>query len=704
MLCSSGGKCLKITVAESAGFCFGVNKAVSRLCNLIDNNDNVNVYTLGPIIHNEQVVDYFHSQGVNVINSVKEAEEASKVVIRTHGVTPEHYEEMKDNNIEIIDATCPYVKKIHNLVRKKFAEGYKIIIAGDKSHPEVIGINGWCNNTAIIIGDAKEVEELPESSDPFCVVAQTTLTKEKWDSIVKNLSKKYKKLDKFDTICNATSTRQEEAKEIAKISDMMIVIGSKRSSNTQKLYEISKKYCDNTISIEKFGDLPPIDITKINTLGITAGASTPDWIIKEVIGKMDELNKQENDMTFSEAFEESLVTLRNGEIVKGKILSFNDSEVFVDLGYKSDGIIPMSEYTDDPDFNPETDLNVGDEIDVYIVRVNDGEGNVQLSKKKVDEEKGLKYVEEAYNNETPIEVKVTSVTKGGVIANAKGVRVFIPASQLGDRFVKDLSDYLGKVITIKMIEFNKQRRKIVGSQRVILTAQKQKARQEFWESVEKGKVYTGTVKNLMDFGAFVDIGGIDGLVHISELSWTKIKHPSEVLNTGDEVEVTVIDFDQEKNRVSLGYRKTEDNPWVKAAEKYKTGDVVKGTVVRLVPFGAFVELDEGVDGLVHISQISNYRLAKPGDVLEVGQEVEAKVLDFDSEAKKISLSIKEVNPIDPERPAIEEKKPEPVKEKPKKAAPAAAPTKHVEELTNTIGEALMKAKEAAEEAAKEPTE
>ncbi len=686
---------MKILLAESAGFCFGVNKAVDMVYNLLEDTSS-KIYTLGPIIHNEQVVDDLKEKGVTVIEDVNEAEDSAKVVIRTHGVAPDYYERMKSKNIEIIDATCPYVKKIHRLVKQEFDEGHRIIIAGDARHPEVIGINGWCGNSAFIVDEPDTLDGLPDDLDNYCIVAQTTITKDKWEKINEKLKEKCKNVTRFDTICSATASRQEEAQRIAQISDMMLVIGSRNSSNTQKLADISRKYCKNTFIIEKFGDLPPIDISSIKTLGITAGASTPNRIIKEVIGRMDELNKQENEMSFSEAFESSLVTLRSGDIVKGRIIGYNNAEIFVDLGYKSDGIVSISEYTDDPEFKPETSLKIGDEIEVFIIRVNDGDGNVLLSKKKVDSVKGIDSIEEAFENKTPITAKVVEVTNGGLIASAKGVRVFIPASQIGDRYVKNLADYLKQTLTLRIVEFNKQKRKIVGSQRIILAEEREKAGSEFWGTVEVGKIYEGVVKSLMDFGAFVDIGGIDGLVHVSELSWNKIKHPSEVLNVGDKIEVTVLDFDKEKKRISLGYRKNEDNPWVKASAKYAVGDIVTGKVVRLVPFGAFVELEKGIDGLVHISQISNFRIAKPGDVLDIGRDVEAKIIEFNTDTKKISLSIKDVNPIDPVQP-VREAGAEEGSSADAVAETASEPTEHKEELTNTIADALIKIEDSSEE-------
>ncbi len=712
---------MEIILAKTAGFCFGVGNAVKIAENLINNYEG-DIYTLGPIIHNRQVVERLEQKGVKVLESPQEVEGPGKVIIRTHGVVPEIYGELEKRGVDVIDATCPYVKKIHQLVSEKYNEGYQIIIVGDRNHPEVIGINGRCANSAIILDSVEQVDSLPDIQKEICVVAQTTINREKWDAINNSLQKRFKNLTKFDTICNATTTRQREAVKIASNVDLMLVIGSRKSSNTQKLFEICKKYCNNTYQIETAGEIPPVDFKKIKKTGITAGASTPDWVIEEVILKMEELSKQaleqqdlngenkqepegntqqnmrpesaqepelnqgtngqqayEQELSFAEAFEKSMVVLEPGSIVKGRIIGYNSNEVFVDLGYKSDGIITMEEFSDDPEFVPGNSVKIGDEIEVYILKVNDGEGNVLLSKKRVDAIKNWEAVEKAYEENRPIDAKVVSIVKGGVMASAGGIRIFIPASQISDRYEKDLSTFLKKNVTVKIIEFNRNRKKLVGSRKVVLEEQKKVAEENFWNNIELGKAYKGEVKSLTNFGAFVDLGGVDGLIHISELSWTKIKHPSEVLKQGDVVEVYIKDFDKEQKRVSLGYRKQEDNPWYKAAQKYNVGDIVKGRVARLVPFGAFVELEEGVDGLVHISQISNVRIAKPSDVLEVGQTVEAKIMEMDTEAKKISLSIKEVSPIDPPRadePADTSQGEEEL------------PTEHREEMTNTIAEII----------------
>lgn len=668
---------MKIVVAKTAGFCFGVSKAINLVNDLLENKEG-KIYTLGPIIHNEQMVEHLRSRGVTVVDDVKDTDAAGHIVIRAHGVMPNIYEDIRKEGLILWDATCPYVKKIHGLVKEKFDEGYQIIIIGDANHPEVKGINGWCNNTACVVNSANDVELLPEINARCCVVAQTTITYEKWQTINSLLKSRLSDVIEYDTICHATNMRQREAAKIAEMVDMMIVIGSNTSSNTQKLFEICKKKCNNTYKIQKYGDISSIDIKKINKIGITAGASTPEWVIKEVTNKMSELNKQEKEMSFQEAIEESIVMLKSGEITKGKILSFNNSEVFVDLGYKSDGMIPIEEFKDDVDFEPEKDLVIGEEIEAYIIRVNDVEGYVLLSKKKVDAMKSRKNIEKAFKNKETVKARVTEVIKGGLIASCDGIKIFVPASQISDKYIKDLKQFLNTSVNLRIMEYNRYKNKMVGSQRVLLEEEKKRMEDELWNGIEVGRTFNGIVKSITNFGAFVDIGGVDGLVHISEMSWSRIKHPSELFNVGDKAEVRVLEFDRENRKISLGFRKIEDNPWNKVGEKFKVGDIVKGKVVRLVPFGVFVELDEGLDGLVHISQISNVRISRPEDVLKKGQEVEVKITEINNELQKIGLSIKEVNPIDP--PAKKEEKNSSIE------VEEQLPSEHKEEMPVKIGD------------------
>ncbi|MBZ4645772.1 MAG: 4-hydroxy-3-methylbut-2-enyl diphosphate reductase [Clostridia bacterium] len=636
---------MEFIIAETAGFCFGVSRAIDTVYDNVK-ECKTKIYTLGPIIHNKQVVDDLHSKGVDAIDSIKDIkDEKSKVVVRTHGIAKEVYNELEINNIEYIDATCPYVRKIHKIVEKHYNDGYRIIIVGNREHPEVIGINGWCNNSAIIVDNVEDVKEKLKCTDKTCVVAQTTINREKWDDITRYIKSHCQEALIFDTICSATNLRQSEAEKIAKQVDIMLVIGGKHSSNTQKLAEICSRYCKDTYHIETFEELPQNLNLSDKKIGITAGASTPAWIIKEVINKMTEkenLKTNDAEMSFAEAFEQSLITLNTGDIVKGTVIGVSNNEVYVDLGFKSDGIIHISELTDDPSVSPEDIVKVGDEIEVFVVRVDDGEGNVLLSKKKLDSIKGWEMIESSFNNKATVKGKVIEVVNGGIIALVNGIRVFVPASQVSDRYVSDLNGFLKQNVSLRIIDLNKKKKRAVGSVRAVIEEEKEKKAEEFWNNVEVGKRYSGVVKKLTDFGAFVDLGGVDGLIHISELSWSKIKHPSEVLKEGDVAEVYISELDKEKKRISLGFKKAEDNPWVIAKSKFNLGDVVKCKVVRLVPFGAFVELIPGVDGLIHISQIANKRIGKPADVLSIGQEVEAKIIEMDLDNQKISLSIREL--------------------------------------------------------------
>jgi len=668
---------LEIIVAKHSGFCFGVDKAVKTAFNI---QSDERVFTLGELIHNSQVIEALKEKGIQTIDDIDELRENDCVIVRAHGIGKDVYEMLKMRNVRILDATCPYVKRIHEIVKRKQDEGFKIIIVGDPQHPEVIGINGWCEGKALIIADEEDAENLEYSDEKICTVAQTTFRGSKYDAIFETLKKKFAFALKFDTICNATVQRQTEAAELSKVADAMVVIGGRNSSNTRKLYEICQQNCPKTYLIENADELPSLN--NIKTVGITAGASTPDWVIKEVIFHMEDMtNRQEGEIDFSKALEESFTELKNNEVVKGKIIGYNTNDVFVDLGYKADGIIPMEEFIDDPDFDPEKDLLPGTEIEALITKLNDGEGNVALSKKRMDSIRGFEELEDAFKNEQPIDVLTKEVVKGGLVAEYKGIRIFIPASQVSDRYIKDLSPFVGNRIKVRITELA-NRRRIVGSARILIEEEKNKKAEAFWSEVEEGKEYTGTVKSLTKFGAFVDLGGVDGLIHISELSWNKIGDPSEVLKVGDTVTVRVIGVDREKKKISLGYRKAEDNPWYKIEEKYHVGDIVTGIIKRMVPFGAFVEIADGIEGLVHISQISNVRIAKPDEVLSVGQEVEMKVMEVNPEIKKISLSIKEVKPIDPVREGEEELEP----------AEEDLPTEHTEEFTNTIGDILNEKK------------
>lgn len=636
---------MEIILAKTAGFCFGVQRAIDIV------NDNLfkdyKIYTKGPIIHNENVVNDLKNKGVEVINELCEIkDENSKLIIRTHGVSKKVYDELNEKNIDYIDATCPFVKKIHRIVLDSINEGYQIVIVGDKNHPEVLGINGWCDNSAVIIENIDEAKKMLKPNNKYCIVAQTTINIEVWQEILNFVKNNFTDAKIFDTICSTTNDRQKEAEEIARVVDIMLVIGGKESSNTKKLAQVCKKYCNNTYHIEDDKGLLNISFSKNQKIGITAGASTPASIIKEVILKMNEekiLNEETNvEESFAEAFEKSLITLNTGDIVSGTVIGITPTEVFVNLGYKMDGNIPLGELSNEPISSPDQLVKIGDTIEVFVVRVNDVEGNILLSKKKIESMKGYQIVKNAFENGDILKGKIIEIVNGGVIAISNGVRVFVPASLASDKFLNDLGVLLNEEVSFKLIDMNERKRKVVGSVKAVLQQEKKALSDSFWSGIEIGKSIKGTVKSLTNFGAFVDVGGVDGLVHISELSWGKIKHPSEVINVGDVIEVYILDFDKEKNKVSLGYKKKEDNPWEKAKEKYNLGDVIKCKIVRIVPFGAFAEIEKGIDGLIHISQISQKRINKPSDVLSVGDEVEAKIVELDLEKQKINLSIKEL--------------------------------------------------------------
>ncbi|MCH5188368.1 MAG: bifunctional 4-hydroxy-3-methylbut-2-enyl diphosphate reductase/30S ribosomal protein S1 [Oscillospiraceae bacterium] len=647
----------RVKIADRAGFCFGVSRAIK----LVEEGvaKNIRIATLGPIIHNSQVTNSLAKKGVRIINSPEEAEKDETVVIRSHGIPRDVEDTLKELGVNYIDATCPFVKKIHNIVMENHAQGKSIIIVGDKSHPEVIGINGWCGNTGAVIASVEECEKLDKTLlDNGCVVAQTTFEREIWEKITKFIKNTCKTTLIFDTICSATNERQKSAAELAENSDSFIVIGGKNSSNTKKLYDIARRRCPSTFLVEGAWELPAHEL-KGELIGITAGASTPDWIIKEVYIMVDEqvknINNEKGDQSFAEAleqYEQSLVALNTGDIKVGKVVRVTPTEVYVDLGYKMEGVIPAEELTDDPAADTASICSVGDEIEVFVIRVSDIDG-VKLSKKKIDAIKGWKTIEAASESGEILEGKIIEAVNRGVIVSSNGCRIFVPASLASERFTSDLSTLVGNEVRFKVVNIREDRRgkRAIGSIKEVAAAERKAKADEFWANVEEGKHYTGVVKTLTKFGAFVDIGGVDGLIHITQLSWQRIKDPAEVVKVGDVVDVYIIKANQETNKISLGFRKVEDDPWVIAKSKFEVGSVVPVKVVRLVQFGAFVELIPGIDGLVHISQIANKRINKPEDELTVGQVVDAKITDIDWDKKKIGLSIRAL--IAPEAPAEE---------------------------------------------------
>jgi (E)-4-hydroxy-3-methyl-but-2-enyl pyrophosphate reductase len=764
---------MKILLAKSSGFCFGVKHAIDMADRLIADPPPARpIYMLGALIHNRQVIRELNDQGMRTADSTDEVEAGSTVLIRAHGVTPATLCELEKKNCNIVNCTCPFVTKIHRIVRQAYLKGSSIIIAGTPGHAEVEGINGECNGEGLVISSSEEAEKQQFSENHWILVAQTTFSFAEYQNICVILKKKIAKLQIFDTICITTEDRQREACEIAKQADMMFVIGSQGSSNTQKLLAICLGQCRWTYLVEdatQVGSMVGERSLRDLTVGITAGASTPERIIREVIQAMTEQevkqNKQEiqqdvqeevrqdadqmtgqednqeavaemapetgsaeateqeqpaaeatvaevpefqetaqepeavpapeekapepvvqeekapepvvvqeekapepvvvqeeasdkdqeaaqdsGDISFTD-FIDNIPHLKRGITVRGTIIRYDNEHVYVDVRDKSEGRIPRHEFDGDPDFDLDEAVANHKDIDVYVrnIRNSDLGKEIILSKARVDFTKYKALIEEAYNDKTPISVKVVNVVKDGVIASYGGVDIYIHRTQLEMGIVEDLEPYRGQTLDILVTQYDpdKKRLRVSGSRRALLSMERRAKADELWQSIEAGNEYNGIVRSLTDFGAFVDIGGVDGLVHVSELSWNRIRHPSEVVNVGDEIHVFVKDFDADRKRISLGYKKTEDDPYHDVESRFPVGSIVRGTVVRMFPFGAFVEIAPGVDALCHISQIANVRLNKPNEVLSEGMEVDARVLEVSNDSRRISISIKEVEPINP---------------------------------------------------------
>ena len=653
---------MKITLAKTAGFCFGVNRAVNMLYDLV--RDGVNVCTLGPIIHNPQVVDDLENKGVNIIDDITDASDCKKVVIRTHGVEQSILKYCENHSLDYIDATCPYVKKIHKIVQNNSTEDLPVLIAGDKNHPEVIGIKSYCNGDCFVFNSDEELEEIFKSNKfndekPFVVVSQTTFSTKEWKKCVKKIKILYTNAIIFDTICSATEKRQAEALLLSKENDAMIIIGGRTSSNTAKLKAVCEPNCP-TYLIETAEELQDIALCDVQSIGVTAGASTPDSIIKEVIKTMSEKFENTNTINmeetgFEQMLEESLSAMSSDQNVVGTVVGFTNTEIQVEIaGRKHTGYVPFEEYSDDPAADPKAELKVGDEIKLRIMKTNDVEGTIKLSKRLYD--RGAIW-EGLEADDTIREGVVTGIVgdNKGVFVQSGAVKVFVPASLAKMRRSDSLEDLLKTTVEYKIIEVNKMRRKVVGSIREVAVAKRKEVEDAFWANITEGAVYTGTVRSLTNYGAFVDLGGVDGMVHISELSWQRIKHPSEVVSVGDTVEVYVKELDRENKKISLGYKKVEDNPWEILKRDYPVDSEVDAKIVSLTSFGAFAQIIPGVDGLVHISQISHKHIGTPAEVLKVGDVVKAKIMEIDFDKKRVSLSIKALvePPVVEETPAPE---------------------------------------------------
>mgnify|MGYP003369398694 FL=1 len=663
---------MEIILASNAGFCFGVRAAINKGEKLIEEGKGP-IATLGPLIHNPQEVARLESLGIKSYDDIDSVQEKN-VLIRTHGVAPSVYQEIEKHGHSYYDCTCPKVKRVQQLAREHAEAGYQVLVLGDCKHPEVMAIVGWTNDTAIVFISLDELKGLSLEGKKVCLVSQTTEKLERFEKAVEYLeSLSLEELVVQNTICTATRDRQSDASELAAKVDLMVVIGGYNSANTCKLVSICQDVGVATKHVETATELQDEWFEGVNKIGLTAGASTPDWIIREVIDKMEEL-------TMEQGLEQgygALEPLNLYEVVTGTVVKINSDEVMVDVGGKSEGVIPIKELSFQKDPDVEEIVKVGDEIQVMVIKMENNEGHMVLSKKRADQEKAMDTLQEKYENGEVIEAKVVSDVKGGVIVDI-GARGFVPASHLDTKYVDDIKSFVGNTYRFKIIEFdsNPENRKIILSRRALLEAEEKEAREQLWDKIAEGQILKGRVQRIANFGAFVDLGGVDGLLHISEMGWGRVKQPTDVVNVGDEIEVYVLSADREKGKISLSLKKLIDNPWDNAAEQFPVGAVLTGKVVRIAPFGAFVALADGVDGLVHISQISWEHIDKVEDALAIGQEVQVKVLEVDEDRKRISLSIKDLK----ERPVVE-KPAAPAKPK-KQAKPKSDVPEVNEELSN----------------------
>ena len=629
---------MQIILAKTAGFCFGVNRAVKLTYELLEQGRPV--ATLGPLIHNPQVVEDLESKGAITCDSVDDVPDGCEVVIRSHGVGQSVYDKISTRRLAYHDATCPFVTKIHKIAARAGAEGAMLLVAGDAKHPEVQGIVGHTTGKVEVFANLAELEKLlPELTQQKSIfaVAQTTFNVQSWETCKEFLKNQCTNAKIFDTICNATWARQQEAEDLSQKCDHMVVIGGHHSSNTQKLLQVAARHT-KAINVETADELDKDWLNGARIVGVTAGASTPSSIIEEVLNCMSE--EIRDDMSFEEMLAASEAKpLYAGKIVKAKVISVSPTECVVGIdGSKHTGIVKLSEMSHDPNAKMEDLVKVDDELDLVVVKTNDQEGVDTLSRVRFEAQKGMKDVSEAAENGTVMEGDVMEANKGGVVVNVKGVRAFVPRSQATMRRDEDYTKLVGQHVKLVITEC--AGRKIVGSINKVTAEENKAKRDEFWKNVEVDKQYTGVVKSLTSYGAFVDIGGVDGLCHISELSWNNIKHPSEVVSVGDTIEVYVKSYDPENQKVSLGYKKEEDNPWEKLKNEYPIGSEFEAPVVSITKFGAFVRILPGIDGLVHISEISNERVNKVSDVLKVGDMVKVKLINVDFDRKRISLSMK----------------------------------------------------------------
>lgn len=625
---------MEIILAGRAGYCYGVKRAMRMAREAARQGGRV--YSLGPLIHNPRALKPLEREGLRIASSLDEVKEGT-VIIRTHGVPPGVLEEARKRGLEVVDATCPYVSRAQEAARKLQEEGYQVVVVGQAQHPEVQGLLGWTDGQAIVVENVSEAEALPPCPR-IGVVSQTTQREEVLRQVVEVLRSKAGELKVANTICTATSRRQEEARRLAEKVEVMLVIGSQLSSNTRKLADICRESGAETYLIEEAGDIRPAWLAGKTAVGITAGASTPDWIIKGVRSKVEELRE-----TDGEGMEQAgLATLEVGDLVRGKVVNVGTDSILVDVGYKSEGIIPLRELSQRPVERPDQVVRPGEDIEAVVLKVNGQEGTLILSKRRADEERAWKGLQEALDRQYTIEAPVIEEVKGGLVVDV-GVRGFVPASQVERGYVSNLTKYVGTNLRLKVLELDRAKRRAVLSRKLVLEEEQRLLKERTWENLEEGQVRKGVVKNVTDFGAFIDLGGVDGLLHVSEMSWGRVEHPSQVVKEGDTIEVKVLRVDREKEKISLGLKQVLPDPWENVIRKYPVGSVVNGKVVRTVGFGAFVELEPGVEGLVHISQLADRRVARTEDVVQPGDDIRVKVLKVDPAERRISLSLKEAD-------------------------------------------------------------
>ncbi len=652
---------MKVCLASNIGFCYGVQRALDMAEKAATQYPGLKIYTLGEIIHNPLVISRLAEQGIEAVDHPDELQ-PGVVLVRSHGAGRQIFEDLVSAGHTVLDATCPKVRRLQKKAEELSRDGRPLILYGQSDHPEVLGILGWYDGTAYVVRSAESIRDLP-ALDNACVLAQTTTPQKEFDAALPLILEKAPNAEVFPSICNATDVRQKEGRELAAECDAMIVIGGRNSSNSAKLADACRQICPQTYFIQDADELPLDELRSKQRIGITSGTSTPDWIIKEVYTRMSDIQnpeilnpeveesttvapaeaEEEREADFATAFEKTMVQIRPGQVIKGKIVSFNDSEVCVNIGYKSDGFIHLSEFELAEGQSAADVLHEGDEIEVEVVKVNDGEGNVLLSKKNIEVRRNWDELVKAQEENARFEATGKQVVKGGLIATVKGIRAFIPASQLDTRYVDKIEKYVGQTFPVKILEVDTNRRRIVASRKVAVQEEAAAAKKAKWDLLNEGETVKGIVRRLTDFGAFVDIGGIDGLVHVTNLAWGNVKHPKDVVSIGQEVNCLILKVDRENQRVSLGIKQLLPKPWDVADEKYIPGSIVTGKVVRIVTFGAFVELEPGLDGLVHISQIADTRIDKVESVLEVGQIVNVKVLDVNTQEHRISLSIRDAN-------------------------------------------------------------